>query len=238
MEMRNKRNLIIIHWNCNSVYNKFEEFKIFLIKYNPDIVMLNETKINDFTANNLFNQLSNYKFLHKQRSEKNGAGGVAILVKAEIQFETCNLFDNLELELIAIKIMVNKKELVVISYYNPPNCKLSEEIFNKLSQAKIPFIMMGDLNSKLKSIGCIQDNSNGSALAKIISNNDCIILENNDHTYFKFRKDKIFSDKLDLAICSSALFSKLKNLVVLKYDDMTSDHVPIQIELNTDKNEA
>ena len=49
--------------------------------------MLNETKINDFAANNLFNQLINYKFLHKQRSEKNGAGGVAILFKAEIQFK-------------------------------------------------------------------------------------------------------------------------------------------------------
>jgi hypothetical protein len=98
--------------------------------------------------------------------------------------------------------------------------------------------MIGDLNSKLKSIGCIQDNSNGSTLAKIRSNNDCIILENNDHTYFNFRKDKILIDKLDLAISSSALFNILKNQIVLKNDDMTSDHVPIQIELNTDKIEA
>jgi hypothetical protein len=97
---------------------------------------------------------------------------------------------------------------------------------------------MPDLNSKSKSIGCSQDNSNGSTLEKIISNNDCIVLENNEHTYFNFRKDKIFSDKLDLAICSSALFNKLENLVVFKNDDMTSDHVPIQIEINTDKNEA
>ena len=109
MEMRNKRNLIIIHWNCNSVYNKFEEFKIFLIKYNPDIVMLNETKINDFTANNLFNQLHNYKYLHKQRHEKNGAGGVAILIKNEIHFEYYDALYNLNLELIAIKIFMVKK---------------------------------------------------------------------------------------------------------------------------------
>ena len=219
----NMKNFKIIHWNCNSINNKFEEFKIFLNKHNPDIIMLNETKINDFTANNLFSQLINYKFLHKQRSEKNGAGGVTILFRAEIQIEICNLLDDLDLEVIAIKIIVNKKEIVVLSYYNPPNCKLSEEIFNKLSQAKITFIMMGDLNSKTKSIGCIQDNSNGSILEKIISNNDCIILENNEHTYFNFRKDKNFSDKLDLAICSSALLNKIKNLVVFKNDDMTSD---------------
>jgi exonuclease III len=70
-----------------------------------------------------------------------------------------------------------------------------------------------------------------------MSNNDCIILENNEHTYLNFCKYKSFSDKLDLAICSSALFNKLKNLVIFKNNDTTSsDHVPIQIEINTDKN--
>jgi hypothetical protein len=58
------------------------------------------------------------------------------------------------------------------------------------------------------------------------------------HTYFNFRKDKNFSDKLDLAICSSALLNKIKNLVVFKNDDMTSDQAPIQIVINTDKNES
>jgi exonuclease III len=59
MEITNKtKNIKIVHWNCNSINNKFEELKIFLYKQNPDIIMLNETKINDFTANNLFNQLT------------------------------------------------------------------------------------------------------------------------------------------------------------------------------------
>ena len=54
----------IINSNCNSINNKFEEFKFFLIKHLPDIITLNETKINNFTANNLFNQLNNYNFIH------------------------------------------------------------------------------------------------------------------------------------------------------------------------------
>ena len=39
------KNFKIIHWNCNLINNKFEEFKIFLNKHNPDIIMLNETKL-------------------------------------------------------------------------------------------------------------------------------------------------------------------------------------------------
>ena len=52
MEIRDKIKYIkIIHWNCNSINNKIEEFKDFIIKFNPEIVLLNETKINDLMAN-------------------------------------------------------------------------------------------------------------------------------------------------------------------------------------------
>jgi hypothetical protein len=39
------KNLRILHWNANSVNNKKEEFQILLNKLNPDIVSLNETKL-------------------------------------------------------------------------------------------------------------------------------------------------------------------------------------------------
>jgi exonuclease III len=78
MEIRDKiKNIKIIHWNCNSINNKIEEFKDFIIKFNPEIVLLNETKINDFMANVIFSDFVEYDYLHKQRSSKNGAGGVS-----------------------------------------------------------------------------------------------------------------------------------------------------------------
>ena len=41
MEIKNKKKFKIVHWTCNSINNKFEEFKTFLYKFDPDIVMLN-----------------------------------------------------------------------------------------------------------------------------------------------------------------------------------------------------
>jgi hypothetical protein len=63
-------------------------------------------------------------------------------------------------------------------------------------------------------------------------NNGC----NNDHTYFSFRDLNGCSDKLDLVISSSILYSKVANFTNLKEEDMTSDHVPIKIVLKTSKN--
>ena len=38
MEGINKtKNIKIVHWNCNFINNKFEEFTIFLLKYKPDM---------------------------------------------------------------------------------------------------------------------------------------------------------------------------------------------------------
>ena len=96
---------------CNSINKKLEEFKDFLFKFNPDIVLLNETKLNDFIDNVSFSVLVNYDYLHKQRSSKNGSGGGFILIKKEIKFEIINIFDSLNLEILSIKIHKNKKDI-------------------------------------------------------------------------------------------------------------------------------
>ena len=43
----------IMHWNCNSLNNKIDEFKKFCSKYKPHIISLNETKMGVFNANYL-----------------------------------------------------------------------------------------------------------------------------------------------------------------------------------------
>lgn len=229
------KKLKIIHWNCNSIVNKLEEFKYFLEKYKPDIITLNETKINDFNANINFIQISEFNFIHKQRHELNGAGGVAILIHKSINFEQITLFDNLHLELLAINIHLKNKDLSLVAYYNPPNVQLSETVFHILSKQKNNFIVLGDLNSKSDALGCVGTNKNGSILEKIICEHDCLIINNNDHTYFSFRTASNFSDKIDFAIISAGLYNQFNTFSVLKEEDMTSDHVPILVELKCEK---
>ena len=79
-----KNSFDLIHWNCNSLKIKIEEFKWFCLKFNPQIISLNETKMSEFNANYILN-IDNYITIHKARSNaKNGAGGVALLVRKDI----------------------------------------------------------------------------------------------------------------------------------------------------------
>jgi exonuclease III len=127
-----KENLKLIHWNCNSLNNKIEEFKSFCITFNPQVISLNETKMSEFKAKYILN-INNYTTIHKARNySKNDGGGVALLIRKDIKFSDCRLFDSLDLEICAINLSINGKETCVITYYNPPNLKLSEEVFHIL----------------------------------------------------------------------------------------------------------
>jgi exonuclease III len=143
-----KEDLILTHWNCNSINNKIEEFKVFLLKYIPDILSLNETKVNEVNANFLFNDIVGYNFVQKHRNNnKNGVGGVALLIQKNRKYTELNILDHLNIETICMKIKIKKLELLIISYYNPPNCILSKEVFELATRSKINFVICGDFNS-------------------------------------------------------------------------------------------
>jgi hypothetical protein len=143
------------------------------------------------------------------------------------------MFDNLNIEVLGIKIKFGKEDIMIISYYNPPDKMLSKELFTVIQDLKINYILLGDLNSKLTSIGCNKDNRNGIFLEEILNNNNCVIVNDKTHTYYPFHEN-YSCDILDLALCSSFLYKYIKEFVVLRESDMSSDHVPIMIILKTD----
>jgi hypothetical protein len=89
---------------------------------------LNETKIIDDKAQ-YFLQVDNYVLIHKSRRvDKNGAEGVALLIRKDVNFCGNSLFDSLNLEICAINLTMNKKEISILTYYNPPQ-EASERVF-------------------------------------------------------------------------------------------------------------
>ena len=64
---------------------------------------------------------------------------------------------------------------------------------------------------------------------------NCIIANDSTHTNYSFRKKNINyqSDILDLVICSSNTIQNIKDYSVLINEDMTSDHLPIMLSLNS-----
>jgi hypothetical protein len=68
-------------------------------------------------------------------------------------------------------------------------------------------------------------------LEEIVSENNLIVLNNNEPTYFRFGRD--YNEKLDLAVANASLASKVTGFEVLLDDMMGSDHAPILVEIHT-----
>jgi len=194
----------------------------------PLIISLNETKLNLITANKIL-FFPEYEVVHKARGLFNGAGGVALLVLKSLPFKVINDFEDLGLELLAIAIKYHQRELIVLTYYNPPDAKLCFEVFRRLSARYKYFLVLGDLNAKSKFLNSQVTNNNGDALDEIILQTNSIILNNKDYTHFSF--SGISESILDLAIGSSDFFDIFDEYKVLREWEMHSDHVPISVTL-------
>jgi exonuclease III len=217
------------------INNKIDEFNDFCFKYKPHIISLNETKLNDFRADYIL-QINNYNTIYKSRnSMRNGAGGVALLIREDIKYSECKLFEDLDLEICAINITMNKKEVCVFSYYNPPQKELCEKVFQILKETKTDFILLGDINAKMTSWKTGTNNTNGEILNDIILSYDCLIVNNKEPTHFSFNGNS--ESLLDFCIISTNIHDQFDSFEVLKKDDMTSDHVPILIKFNKNVNE-
>jgi len=225
--------LKISHWNCNSLNNKLEIFNIFIKTFQPLIVSLNETKM--CLDSYLSTSFSNYFFIHKHRKLQNGAGGVGLLINKQLKFTQNYDFDDLNCEILAINININNKNIIILSYYNPPSSNvsnLSSEVFQRLLNKH--FILLGDLNAKSNLIGCRGETSSGLKLLEILDSEEIILLNDGSHTYFNFNEKN--SDILDLAICSRSLHLNYDYFYTMSEWGMGSDHVPITVQFSFKKN--
>ena len=85
-KLSNPFELKIVQWNCFKMTQaRLFEFKIFLEQIQPDIVSLQEVKMNQEQAN-LFLRFDGYKVYYKPRStgDLECGGGTAVIVKETV----------------------------------------------------------------------------------------------------------------------------------------------------------
>jgi exonuclease III len=195
----NKDFIKMIHWNAHSINNKWNLFEYFMHKENIDICVLTETHLNDNTAIDITNLQLKYDFIFRNRVGKKG-GGVMICVNKSIIFAECEIPSSLnDIEVIIVKLFLNKTEYHLVGLYNPPRTVISKTFFSYLEQTYENVILMGDLNSKTLSIGCKKENSNGKVLEEILLDTNFIICNNYEHTHQPFNSSE--TDILDLVMC-------------------------------------
>jgi hypothetical protein len=136
--------LKIIKWNARSLYkSKLQEFKCILKLTNPHIVLLSETHWRDnYTAH-----FSAYKSFTLNRPTL--GGGVAILVKKNIQTAPLPLPPSRNIEAIGITIMTrNNLPIDILSIYCPNgNACTEEEIESIFNTPRNETIIGGDMNA-------------------------------------------------------------------------------------------
>jgi len=111
-------------WNANSINNKFEEIILALNENDIDILAINETKINKideyFYQNEKFNCIFNSRNRH--------GGGVAFIIRKEIDYYLIKDLEKFNSECLCIKIEINNEETYLITYYNSPNTDINIEM--------------------------------------------------------------------------------------------------------------
>lgn len=202
---KNISELKIEHWNAKSIYKKRSDFKHFILdQIKPDIISLNEIKLSNFRASRILH-FENYVTLHKARDEnKNGAGGVALLISKNINFVEIEDPGLDNLECLAIRVVLENEIFTLISYYNPPQDRLRKEIILEITAQYSNFIICGDLNTKSKIFGCKTTILNGSILEDIILESHLIVVNNRNPTYHRTHDNNL--DILDWALVSNSLY--------------------------------
>lgn len=241
------KNLKIIEINVNSIIKTSRRYDLlnFIKLHNPDIVLLNETKLN--TKHKL--HFEEYELIRNDRLNSTRGGGVAILIKRHIKFKnytnkTSNLLKCLEACIIKIPLLTNKTLYIISAYYpsgNNSNFLISDlnSIFKSLNlqNSDIYYILSGDLNCKHSDWGNVINNTKGSYLREWLENNEisfkCSLYASTIPSYPRC------GSYLDLCLADSRLPILRSNNTVnsIKTLDYDSDHRALQIDLLNDTND-
>jgi exonuclease III len=227
--------LKIMLWNCNSIRNKIENLKIYIKTEKPDIILLNETKCDKETGN-FFLELPGYEtFLNPREKNSNKGGGVAIVVKETISRQEFKEFSTHNEEICCVKITTKLFTIHIFTYYNPPKTAnrdkiISYDFFKEIYDKNIPFLLGGDLNSKLTCLGCKTNNPSGQTLLKII--NDFNFTVANDKTYTYHEEGRNYNEILNLFLISDKIGRYVSDFKVDQDCDLGSDHYPVILSLN------
>lgn len=207
--------LIICSWNANGISNKKPILINFLKDKQVDIMLINETKLTD--QDKL--KIKNYDVIRKDRDDNTRAGGVAILIRRAIPYETVDTTRNTStIEHITLRLIDNT--YVTAVYNKPTNIFRRIDIIELLNVGR-KVLLIGDLNARHVTWNNRINNRNGNTIFDI-SQTEPILIEHTDkHTHFP--TNGTLPTTIDIIINKNV--ANLTTPYTLQ--DLDSDHDPI-----------
>ena len=147
--------------NINSLLHKFGNIQFMLLNKNLDILVVNETKLDNTRDQTQFED-PNYTLLRRDRTTGNG-GGIIIYVKRSYNVFNINLYEDLSSEFISFSIRFLQNDISFIGTYRPPHQNNEEKYFEDLelitntlecNTKSEETIIIGDLNYDFLVLSC------------------------------------------------------------------------------------
>ena len=148
---KHAKNLIISHYNINSIRYKFSELQHILHGNFVDILGIAETKIDASLFDGQF-QVNNYKLYRQDRNDR--GGGIMMYINDNIPHRLLKQFSGIYhgIDYLTFEIIVKSRKWYISYLYRPPNVNESIlcGLLNVLSEEFISnnnlYIAYGDLN--------------------------------------------------------------------------------------------
>lgn len=135
-------------FNCRSIVNKLDLFRIFLETEKPDIVLLVETWLHSQIHSSFLYGNLPYNIVRKDRNSK--GGGVAILLRDHLTYSIVPTTPSIEI--LCIDLLISTSFIRVIAGYRPPSLITTktqlfcDTVSDLSSCTSNPVIFIGDVN--------------------------------------------------------------------------------------------
>ena len=147
--------------NVNSLLPKIDEIRLLVKNKKIDILVVNETKIDDKVEDQLI-AIDDYS---RKRCDRNrNGGGVALYVKNTVNFKPRDDFPNNSLELICIEVEPkNSLPFIILGWYRPPSSPGScfeclDENLRYFDGENEEMILLGDTNCDFSDLSTTDAN--------------------------------------------------------------------------------
>ena len=138
----NKTKQNIIQCNCRGMKPNYEEIKCIMTNYNPNIICLQETLLNE-TDNITFKGYNTSNTTNRSAKDNRSTGGTSLIIKNQIPHAVLPLQTNLQATPIKASL---HRTITICSIYIPPKHKLNKtKIENLMQQLPTPHHTNGGL---------------------------------------------------------------------------------------------
>jgi hypothetical protein len=210
--------------NIRGINRKFNHLKNFLAQDKISILAISETHTVKSIVVPKFHCYQRNSEINPTRS-----GGVALLVAENLVSTPHTLRNHLNhLEAVAANLHLQNMSILIISYYNRPQDRVSADLLRYAAQHNFA-IVLGDFNARHTDFGDTQTNPNGRSLNSLIITLPLCRLHNTDPTFLSHTGCSISDHILST-----------ENFVPFLYPHcsigttVTSDHVPLKTHLLLD----